>query len=310
VLGLEALERPAGQFAGHEDAGHGISREAIRVKTALIVNAASGSGRTTDAVEACLRQAGAKVAVFELGDERSAAASDAQRLVVAGGDGTVAAVAVAASEAEKPLAVIAAGTANDFARAHGLPRGLRTACVLAGSGRRTRRLELAWMGERPFLNVASSGLAAPAARRAGRWKRALGVAAYGLGAMGAAVMDSRVRSRVYVDGELLYEGDAWQVTVASSGAFGGGSYLNVADASDGFLETVVLEDVPRALLAVRAVGMRTGRVTEQWGVSHRRGQEVRVEVPEGTEFNVDGEVLRHGPASFRVDPAAFDLVVG
>ncbi len=128
--------------------------------------------------------------------------------------------------------------------------------------------------------------------------------------MGAAVMDSRVPSSVYVDGELLYEGNAWQVTVASSGAFGGGSRLNVADASDGFLETVVLEDGARALLAVRAVGMRTGRVTEQRGVSHRRGQEVRLEVPEGTEFNVDGEVVRHGPARFRVYPAAFELVVG
>ena len=84
----------------------------------------------------------------------------------------------------------------------------------------------------------------------------------------------------------------------------------MADASDGFLETVVLQDSPRALLAVRAVGMRTGRVTEQTGVSHRRGHEVSLEVPPGTEFNVDGEVVRHGPARFRVDPAAFELVVG
>jgi len=280
------------------------------VKVALIVNAASGSGRNTATVETALRQAGAEVTVFELGDERAAAESSADRLVVAGGDGTVAAVAVAASEAGKPLAVIAAGTANDFARAHGLPRGLRGACLLAASGRRTRRLELAWMDERPFLNVASSGLAAPAARRAGPWKRALGVAAYGIGAMGAAVMDSPVPSRVYVDGDLLYQGNAWQVTVASSGAFGGGSHLNVADASDGFLETVVLQDGPRALLALRAAGMRTGRVTEQRGVSHRRGHEVRLEVPAGTEFNVDGEVVRHGPARFEVFPAAFELVVG
>lgn len=280
------------------------------MKTALIVNAASGSGRHTAAVEASLRQAGAEVSVFGLGDERAAAASGAERLVVAGGDGTVAAVAVAASESGKPLAVIAAGTANDFARAHGLPRNLRGACLLAATGRRTRLLELAWMDERPFLNVASSGLAAPAARRAGRWKRALGVAAYGLGAMGAAVMDSPVPSCVYVDDELLYEGNAWQVTVASSGAFGGGSRLNVADASDGFLEAVVLEDGARAWLALRAVGMRTGSVTEQRGVSHRRGHQVRLEVPPGTEFNVDGEVIRHGPAHFRVYPAAFELVVG
>ncbi|MDQ3587532.1 MAG: hypothetical protein M3350_06970, partial [Actinomycetota bacterium] len=222
----------------------------------------------------------------------------------------VAAVAVAASEAGLPLAVIAAGTANDFVRAHGLPRGLRGACLLAATGRRTRALELAWMDERPFLNVASAGLAAPAARRASRWKRALGVAAYGLGAMGAAVVDSPVPCAVSVDGDPVYEGKAWQVTVASSGAFGGGSHLDVADASDGFLETVVLQNGPRALLAARAVGMRTGRVTEQRGVSHRRGHQVELDVPPDTEFNVDGEVVCHGPARFRVDPAAFRLVAG
>lgn len=280
------------------------------MKAALIVNAASGSGLDAAVVERALREAGADVTLFALGDERAAAESEAERLVVAGGDGTVAAMAVAAATSSKPLAVIAAGTANDFARAHGLPRALRGACLLAASGRRTRALELAWMDQRPFLNVASSGLAAPAARRAGRWKRALGVAAYGLGAMGAAVVDSPVPSRVSVDGELIYEGDAWQVTVASSGAFGGGSHLNVADASDGFLETVVLQDGPRALLAARAVGMRTGRVTEQRGVSHRRGYQVELEVPPNTEFNVDGEVVRHGPARFAVEPEAFRLVAG
>ena len=280
------------------------------MKAALIVNAGSGTGLDADVVERELRGAGAEVTSFELGDERAAANSAAERLVVAGGDGTVAAVAVAAATAGKPLAVIAAGTANDFVRAHGLPRGLRGACLLAATGRRTRALELAWMDERPFLNVASAGLAAPAARRASRWKRALGVAAYALGAMGAAVVDSPVPCAVSVDGEPVYEGKAWQVTVASSGAFGGGSHLDVADASDGFLETVVLQNGPRALLAARAVGMRTGRVTEQRGVSHRRGYEVELDVPPDTEFNVDGEVVCHGPARFRVDPAAFRLVAG
>jgi len=33
-------------------------------------------------------------------------------------------------------------------------------------------------------------------------------------------------------------------------------------------------------------------------------------VPENTEFNVDGEVVCHGPARFRVEPAAFELVAG
>jgi len=276
---------------------------------ALIVNAASGSGRTAPAVEAALREAGAEVTLFALGDENRAATSDAERLVVAGGDGTVAAVAAAAGEAGKPLAVIAAGTANDFVRAHGLPRGLRTACLLAAQGRRTRALELARMDGRPFLNVASAGLAGPAARRARGLKRALGAAAYAAGALGAAVTGSRVRCGVRVDSRPLFEGEAWQVTVASSGAFGAGSHLNVADPSDGLLEAVVLPGGPRAGLALRAAGLRSGRVTEQRGVSHASGRVVELDVPERTEFNVDGEVVRHGPARFSASAGAFELVI-
>jgi diacylglycerol kinase family enzyme len=73
---------------------------------------------------------------------------------------------------------------------------------------------------------------------------------------------------------------------------------------------VVLPGGPRAGLALRAVGMRSGRLTQQAGVSHRSGREVELEVPEGTEFNVDGEVVPHGPARFGVEPDAFRLVVG
>ncbi|MBA2421306.1 MAG: hypothetical protein H0V57_09305, partial [Thermoleophilaceae bacterium] len=58
------------------------------MKAALIVNAGSGTGLDADVVERELRGAGAEVTSFELGDERAAATSAAERLVVAGGDGT------------------------------------------------------------------------------------------------------------------------------------------------------------------------------------------------------------------------------
>ncbi|MDQ3647374.1 MAG: hypothetical protein M3433_02085, partial [Actinomycetota bacterium] len=86
MLGLQALQCVARQAAGDEDTGD--PREAIRVKAALIVNVASGSGLDARAVARALREAGAEVAPFALGDERAAAASDCERIVVAGGDGT------------------------------------------------------------------------------------------------------------------------------------------------------------------------------------------------------------------------------
>ena len=58
---------------------------------------------------------------------------------MAGGDGSIAPAAAAAGAAGLPLAVIPAGTANDFAHGMKLPLDLDEACRLAVQGTRPRR---------------------------------------------------------------------------------------------------------------------------------------------------------------------------
>ena len=58
---------------------------------------------------------------FDVDEVEAAVESGAERIVVAGGDGSIAPVAAAAGAAGIPLAVVPAGTANDFARRIGLP---------------------------------------------------------------------------------------------------------------------------------------------------------------------------------------------
>ena len=47
------------------------------------------------------------------------------------------------------------------------------------------------------------------------------------------------------DGRELLAGEAWQVTVAASGAFGAGAEVEEADPSDGALEVIAIEAGPR-----------------------------------------------------------------
>ena len=133
------------------------------VRLTLVAN--PGSGRDTDltALAAALRERGADVEAFdidEIGDAaRAVGATD--RLVVAGGDGSIGLAARAAARAAVPLAVVPTGTANDFARALDLPTD-RRGC--AGRWPRTpthatSRIELLIAGGRPFVNAASTGLA-------------------------------------------------------------------------------------------------------------------------------------------------------
>ncbi len=277
---------------------------------ALVANEGSGSS-DPERCAACLEASGARIRRFGIEQLEQAVQSRPDRLVVAGGDGSIAGAAAAAGAAGVPLAVIPAGTANDFAHRLGLPSELSEACDLAVRGTRLRELELGWINqERPFVNVASAGLPAPAARSASSWKRLLGPLAYGLGALSAGLTAKPLRCLVDCDGGELLAGDAWQVTVAASGAFGAGAAIEVADPADGVLEVLAIEAGPRLGLVGLAYRLRTGGATDHPRAFHSSCTTAEVLAPDDTAFNVDGELVTIGPARFTVQPGAFQLVVG
>jgi diacylglycerol kinase (ATP) len=246
----------------------------------------------------------------EAADLEDVSASAPERVVVAGGDGTVAAAAELAGRLDVPLAVIPGGTANDFVRASGLPLDAFEAATLAVTGTALRRLELGRLGDgRPFVNVASAGLAADAARGAAPLKPRLGPLAYAVGALRAAATASPLLCSVRADSRTVFEGGAWQVIVAVTGAFGGGSEVGAADPQDGKLDVAVLPAGSRAGLARRAWGLKRGTIAAQRGVAHHRGAVIEVDLPPGTEFNADGEVRDAGMERMAVERSAFALVV-
>jgi diacylglycerol kinase (ATP) len=258
-----------------------------------------------------LRSFGAEVRRFDIEELERAVESRPERLVVAGGDGSIAPAAAVAGAAGIPLAVVPAGTANDFARRLRLPSELSAACKLAVRGTRLRTLELGWMNhERPFVNVASAGLPAPAARRAGAVKRLLGPLAYAVGAVSAGLTAKPLTCLVDCDGRELLAGEAWQVTVAVSGAFGASATVEEADPTDGMLEVLAIDAGPRLGLVGLAYRLRNGGVTDHPRAFHTSCTTAEVLVPDGTSFNIDGEVVAAGTARFTAHAGAFRLVVG
>jgi YegS/Rv2252/BmrU family lipid kinase len=275
---------------------------------ALLANPDSGSGEAGE-VERLLRDRGLDVSRFGLERADAAVAAQPQRIVVAGGDGSVGPAADAASRAAVPLGVVAVGTANDFARALDLPDDLVDAVEVAAIGRRTATLDLGRVGERPFVNAAGAGLSPVAARKAKGLKHALGSLAYTVGALRAGLLARPVAARVRVDGVEAFAGDAWQVIVALTGAFGGGAEVE-ADPADGCLNLVAIEAGSRLRLAVHGYGMRSGRIERQRGVVTGRGRRIEVETDGKSGFNVDGELLSEARLRFTVEPRAFEVVVG
>ena len=272
-----------------------------RVRIALVVNEGSGGGTDASALAASLRAAGAEVDVHPFDALDTLPLDGVDRLVVAAGDGGVGPAAARASGAGIPFAVLPSGTANDFAGFLDLPDAPEDAARLAADPQaRTRTLDIGLSGSIPFLNAAACGLSVAAAENAGPLKKALGAAAYAVGAVRAGASEDACSYRVVIDGEEVFDGEAWQVIVSGTGAFGNGSEVEPADPSDGRLDVTVLHGGSRGALPLRAWGMKVGGLTEQDGVTHFRGSEIVVEG--ASAWNVDGERCEQDDAGrFRLD---------
>lgn len=293
------------------------------MRIALLANPDSGAGEA-EAIDRLLARHGAEVQSFELDRCEAAVKSGPERIVVAGGDGSVACAADAAADAGVPLAVIPVGTANDFARALSLPDEIEAASDLAVRGTRTRTLDLGVIDDesgastaarlgsashRPFVNAASAGLSPLAARKAHGLKQLLGPFAYAVGAVRAGLGAEPVACEVSCDGDSLFEGRAWQVIVGLTGAFGAGAEVE-ADPRDGVLDVVVIEAGSRVRLLGYAFGMRAGRIESHTGVVTGSGSEVEVQTRGDTGFNVDGEIVEAQRLRLTIRPRAFELVTG
>jgi len=116
---------------------------------------------TADAACEALGKAGGfrveRIAPADLADRvRGALARGARRILVAGGDGSIATAASAMRGNACELAILPGGTLNHLAQDLGLPDDLTEAARVAATGR-TRRLDVGEVNGRLFLNTSSVG---------------------------------------------------------------------------------------------------------------------------------------------------------
>jgi YegS/Rv2252/BmrU family lipid kinase len=138
-----------------------------RASIEVIVNASSGAGvrgdvrqRLADAFSA--RGADARISLTANRADlatlaRATAQRGAERIVAAGGDGTMNAVAAAVIESDKTLGVVPLGTMNHFAKDLGIPLDLDGAVRTIVAGHAVR-VDVGEVNGRIFLNNSSLGL--------------------------------------------------------------------------------------------------------------------------------------------------------
>jgi diacylglycerol kinase family enzyme len=150
-------------------------------RLSVLVNGKSGGGHDESAardIAARLRAAGADAHVQvvpsgELLDRlKAAAAARPERLVVAGGDGTMNAAASVLAGSDTALGVLPLGTLNHFARDLGIAD--LDAAVKAALDGKVRRIDVGEVNGRVFVNNSSIGLYPAMVHRREKQQRRLG----------------------------------------------------------------------------------------------------------------------------------------
>ena len=171
----------------------------------LIVNPRSGTDSpSAEELRDAARQRGIAVHFLQAGDDLAEVArqAGAATLGMAGGDGSLAAVAEVAIEQDVPFVCIPFGTRNHFARDLGLDRDDPLGALAAFDDGVERRVDVARVGDRLFLNNVSLGLYARLVHRREHHRRRRNALAR-LRAVALTLKDRRRRQRFTIDGRTV-----------------------------------------------------------------------------------------------------------
>lgn len=221
-------------------------------------------------------------------------ALDGRRLVLAGGDGTFHFALnrlAATGHLDAPVAVVPAGTGNDFARGIGLGADLEAATevVVDGEPRWYATIETS-TGELAHNN-AHFGLGLVAAERGTAWKPRLGRLAYPVATAVEGLRYDGEDVRVDVDGEHVFAGRALAVLVLLGPSMGGGIELtDDVEITEPLLDVIVVEPAGAGGRLGMALDALRDRLLDRADVRRWRARSVTVGTDGPLRGDIDGEI--------------------
>jgi diacylglycerol kinase (ATP) len=272
------------------------------VRVTLFHNPSAGdTSLTADQLQSILSDAGYQVRYQSMQKDWRSALDDAGSLaVVAGGDGTVAKVAIAVADTDTALAVLPLGTANNIGKALGVFGDIHD-LVASWKDAPRRALDIGVVsgpfGEERFVEAVGSGVFSELVRR------------------GRTEVDdeSRIVHRETDRALQLLAGilrDApvadWHIELDDhdlSGSYIGVEAMNIpfvgpnvplagdADLADGELDLVLLRDEDRERLLDYVVGRVESASALMPSLDVRRGRRIRMVPPAGWPLRVDDELV-------------------
>ena len=229
-----------------------------------------------------------------------------------GGDGTVSDVAEALVGTDVPMGVVAAGTANVFARELELPLDIEGACALVADRHATTSVDAMRIGDKYFVLQIGIGLDSLMIRDTDRAaKRRFGRAAYLWTAFTRLIGYQPVRFTILVDGKRSRP-RALQVLVANGGVLGvppfrWGPHIQP---NDGRIDVCIVS--ARTVLDYLGVTwhMLTGQQRRDRNVRYIGARDsITISADQPLPVQADGEIIGETPIQIQVVRNAVRVIV-
>ncbi len=233
-----------------------------------------------------------------------------QRIVAAGGDGTLNAIVshiLSLPSPQRPnLALLPMGTANDFATSVGLPLDLLSCLQLALSGQPVLIDAICVNQQRYFINMATGGFGARITTETpAKLKAILGGFSYFL--HGLLRLDRLHADRIEVRCEhFRWQGEAITIAIGNGRQAGGGHVLCPDALLDDKAMNLTIMTRQHALTALLG---RVFRTLKNKNRVQAKGTSLTLRSPHTMVFNLDGEPFHGNEFHFQLMPQSVCLLL-
>lgn len=234
-------------------------------------------------------------------------------IIACGGDGTVNEVAsgIGQSKNKIPVAILSAGTVNDFATHMNIPTDMTKFFEMIKNGK-VRDVDLGKVNDNYFLNVAASGILTDIGYRVQPEAKAIfGRLAYYVEGM-LEIPRSGIKPIMvnFESKEYSKEEEIMLYIVSNSASIGGFKKLAPdASVSDGFLDVLIIKKSEVQEIANIFLSIFKGEHINHPNVSYFKTNKLKVSSKEKLTIDIDGEYGGVLPGEYTIEANGIKLLV-
>ena len=212
-------------------------------------------------------------------------------VLIAGGDGTVDTVVNIMKERKikLPIAILPAGTANDFARYLGMPQDVEEACNQILNGE-VKKIDIGTINDKYFLNVASTGLFTDISQKMdNNLKNTIGKLAYYVKGLEQLPNFRKLKIKVSSK-EVSFDGDMYLMLVFNGQTAGNLKLAYKAKVDDGLLDVIIIKaGIMKNILNIFIKMLRSEHLEDVEGIIYFKTNRLEIECFEDIVTDIDGE---------------------